>query len=99
MSIVFNVLGLILYHIKPGWRQERQRPSGVLLLTVCVILILTGWGLYYVGGDELRNWISISHSILGVLLPLVIFLHVWSVRHRKRFTSEAGGSKITSIKG
>ncbi len=91
------VFGSVLYHIKPGWRQKSQRPSGTSLLIVCGILILTGWGLYYVGGDELRNWSSLSHSILGFLLPLIIFLHVWSVRNRKGFTSGLGGSRITSI--
>lgn len=75
-------LGVIFYHIPPGWRKKERRPSGVLLLTICGILILTGWGLYYAGGELFRNWMSWIHSILGVLLPMIIVFHVWKVYQR-----------------
>ncbi len=83
-AMVFLViLGTLLYHIPPGWRKKRQRPSGVSLLAVCCFLILTGWGLYYTGNERLRDLTSAIHSVLGVLLPLIIFLHVWRIVHRR----------------
>lgn len=77
------ILGMALYHIPPGWRKKRQRPSGLSLLVICCLLILTGWGLYYSGNDDRRGFISASHSILGVLLPMIIFFHVWRIVRRR----------------
>ena len=81
--IFLVILGVVLYHIPPGWRKKRQRPSGVALLAVCGFLILTGWGLYYAGNDRLREVTSATHSILGLLLPTIIFLHVWRIVRRR----------------
>ena len=79
--IFLIVFGSILYHIRPGWKTKSQRPSGVSLLTTCIVLILTGWGLYYIGHEKIRYLSSAIHSILGFFLPVIIFLHVWNVRH------------------
>ena len=79
VAIAFLVIfGTLLYHIPPGWRQKSQRPSGMSLLTICGILILTGWGIYYIGHEEFRHFNSIIHCALGFLLPAIIFLHVWN---------------------
>ena len=77
------VFGALLYHIQPGWKDKLQRLSGLPLLVLCGLLILTGWGLYYVGDDTLRNLTSIIHSILGLLLPVIISLHVWRIVRRR----------------
>ncbi len=78
------VFGALLYHISPGWRQKYQRPSGLSLIGSSLILILTGWGLYYLGNEYARNFTSIIHSVLGCLLPLIIFYHVLSaLTHQK----------------
>jgi hypothetical protein len=76
--IIFGTL--LIQHVPAGWRQGDQRPSGGFLLTVCSILIVSGWGLYYLGDESMRHWTSIIHSVFGVALPIVIFAHVWSAR-------------------
>jgi hypothetical protein len=81
------ILGSSLYHIRPGWKKKLQRLSGVLLLTVCAILILTGWGLYYLGDEQIRNLTSLTHSLLGVFLPVLIFFHVWRIIQQRSKTS------------
>jgi len=78
---------LLFHHVPAGWEQQRQRPSGSFLLSISSILILTGWGLYYVGAEGLRHDISLVHSILGVVLPLLIFLHI---RLGRRSDSDSG---------
>ncbi|MDE2026913.1 MAG: hypothetical protein KGJ11_00050 [Candidatus Omnitrophica bacterium] len=83
------VLGAVLFHVKPGWRQKHQRSSGLSLITPCVILIISGWGLYYLGDEYWRNWTSIIHCVLGVLLPGFILFHVINARIiHKRNVSE-----------
>jgi hypothetical protein len=81
MAFLF-IVGELIHHIRPGWRRKQQRPSGASLLFFSGFLILTGWGLYYAGDERFRNWMSAMHSIIGFLLPVIIFLHVWNVYRR-----------------
>lgn len=77
------VLGSLLpAHVPVGWRNKRQRPSGGLLLSACGVLILSGWGLYYIGQDRWREWTSATHSILGICFPGLVILHVWMGRRK-----------------
>jgi MFS family permease len=80
------VLGALLTdHLPRGWRQERERASGLSLVTLCAILIISGWGLYYFGQEQLRAATSWVHSVLGLLLPCAVGVHVWrGRRHRAR---------------
>ncbi len=73
------ILGTMLYHIRPGWKQKLQRFSGLSLIIVCIFLILSGWGLYYEGNEQLRNFISTVHSVLGIIFPGIVFFHVWRI--------------------
>ncbi len=71
------VFGTLLFeHVPAGWLQEEHRVSGVGLLSACLLLIFSGWGLYYIGSDSIRlatHWI---HSVAGLALPILIYLHV-----------------------
>jgi len=72
------VFGSLLYqHVPAGWAHEKQRGSGGGLIALCGTLILSGWGLYYFGNEDLRRWTSGLHSYLGLALPILITLHVW----------------------
>lgn len=86
-AILFLIIfGAILFHIPPGWRNKSQRSTGVFLLSVCIVLILTGWGLYYLGNENWRNISSLVHCILGTILPLMIFFHVCKIISRRSKT-------------
>ena len=39
------------------------------------ILTITGYGLYYAGGERLRAWTSWIHLAIGLALPLLL-LHI-----------------------
>lgn len=67
---------LWLEHVPEGWTQKEHRPSGVTLTATCAVLIFTGWGLYYLAGDTVRSGMHWVHTIMGLLLPVIIFLHV-----------------------
>src|SRR6516165_12761889 len=47
------------------------------------ILSVTGYGLYYAGGESLRAWTSWIHLAVGLALPLLLILHIW-LGKRKR---------------
>ena len=76
MAFLMLFGSLLIQHVPVGWKQNRQRPSGVSVITLCGVLILTGWGLYYLGSDHFRRWTSWTHSILGLALPILIWIHV-----------------------
>jgi hypothetical protein len=64
-------------HIRIAWRLRRKRITGSVLVAVIVILALSGYLLYYAGGDELRAFASALHLWLGVLSPLPFLLHLF----------------------
>jgi hypothetical protein len=85
---------LLPTHVQPGWRQKRQRPSGLSLITASAILALSGWGLYYVGQETLRNATSILHSVIGVVAPLLIEVHVRADRRKRGAAGESTGQAL-----
>lgn len=70
------LLGALINHIRRGWTAEKNRISGVALLAVILFLVVTGYGLYYSGDEQLRTLISRSHSWIGLGLVLLIPGHV-----------------------
>jgi hypothetical protein len=62
-------------HFVSGWRTGARRSSALVLAGGAVIMILTGWGLYYVAHDTVRQGMSWTHSALGLLMLPFFFLH------------------------
>src|SRR5882672_6962057 len=58
---------LIPHHMKRAWRAKLNRGNGVLLIAFIVALTLTGYGLYYAGGESLRAAASFAHIAFGLL--------------------------------
>jgi thiamine biosynthesis lipoprotein len=84
------VLGALTAHVKRGWKAHRNRLSGVILIAANAFLIISGYGLYYTGNEDLRAWFSRWHGWiglgLGVLLPAHVIIGRWIMRalHRQR---------------
>lgn len=66
---------LVPLHIGAGWRTGSRRNSALALVVPAILLIVTGWGIYYAGGETLRQGLSWTHSALGVSLLPLLFLH------------------------
>lgn len=62
-------------HIPGAWKTRRHRVTGSVLFLLLCILIVGGFLLYYVGDDNLRPWISLSHWGLGLGLPVTLLWH------------------------
>lgn len=83
------MVGLIIYgslmpiHIRRAWAIRRNIVLGITVLVVMLLLTLTGYLLYYAGGEETRPVISILHWVLGVAVPVILFWHVISGRLRR----------------
>ena len=78
------ILGVLIpTHMDRGWKQDRNRGAGGIIVSLCLLMILSGYGLYYCGNDTLRLWISGFHSSAGCLLPVVLIWHIISGRKKK----------------
>jgi hypothetical protein len=71
------LLGTVLpVHARFGWRMRRNHTSGAGLVALSVFLILSGYLLYYAGGEVLRDVAARSHAWAGIALPFVVAGHV-----------------------
>jgi hypothetical protein len=66
---------LSVAHVGGRWEWRRQRRSGVVLLTIYCWLVLSGYLLYYAGGERFRAVISRGHWIAGVAALFLLLLH------------------------
>ena len=70
-------------HMRRGWRARRNRATGVIMLLVNGLLIVSAFALYYMGSEVLRPWISLVHIAVGLVLPLLIIVHIWIGRRAR----------------
>ncbi|HWI77300.1 MAG TPA: hypothetical protein VNS53_09500 [Sphingomicrobium sp.] len=67
---------LLPVHTRLGWNAERNRKSGLLLLSTGAFLAASGLGLYYLSAEALRALTATAHWLIGVGLPVVLLVHV-----------------------
>lgn len=80
MLCLVLVGSLLPIHMRRGWHQRRNLPPAIALLALVLLLTLSGYGLYYLGSEQLRPWISLFHWSIGLAAPAVMIWHVLSGR-------------------
>jgi hypothetical protein len=74
---ILVLLGIVLNaHVRFAWRASRNRINGAIFLSVFALLTVTGYGLYYAGGEKLRAWTSWVHLAVGMALPIFLLVHI-----------------------
>ncbi len=68
---------LIPVHLLRAWRSRKNLISGSIMATFNATLIVTAFGLYYLGSEQVRPWISWIHLSVGFALSLMLPLHIW----------------------
>jgi hypothetical protein len=77
------VFGWILdVHVLANWGARRNRLTGGLVTGSLALLALTGYGLYYFGGEGLRRATEWSHWVLGLLAAPLLLWHVLAGRSK-----------------
>ena len=71
---------LLPLHVRHGLRQRKSRRTGITLLTTLPLLILTGWGIYYAGGEAFARWTSAAHVLVSLPIAAVLAYHAWRAR-------------------
>lgn len=83
------MVGLFVYgsllraHMVNAWKLRRNRNTGLLVVTVLAVLTITGYMLYYVGGETTRPIISIVHWAIGLVIGGLLPFHVWHGRRNR----------------
>src|SRR5262245_55756281 len=76
MAVLVLVGMLLNEHVRLAWRARRNRANGSVFLSAFAFLTVTGYGLYYAGGERLRAWTSWIHLLTGLTLPILLLIHV-----------------------
>lgn len=82
-------------HIRVGWRLGANRITGFLMEVCFAALILTGIGLYYAGGEGLRNFFVLAHRALGIALPICLVAHWIAAR---RWVQSVEGAQVAPVR-
>jgi hypothetical protein len=69
-------------HMVNGWTAGRRRWSGGVMFAAAVFLIVSGYLLYYAGGEDLRALASAAHWIVGLAAPVAFVWHRYLARDR-----------------
>lgn len=95
------MLGLVVFgslfpgHIVRAWRSGTNWSSGLGMLAVVAMLIVTGYGLYYVGDEETRPWISLAHWLTGLTAAGALALHVYLGKRKARRARSAAAEPFS----
>lgn len=82
MLALMLIGALIPLHLLRSWRARKNRVSGSVMVAFNAVLIATAFGLYYLGSETLRPWISWIHIGAGLLVVLAFPLHIVLGRRR-----------------
>ena len=62
-------------HVTAGWRSTRRRWTGATLFGLLAWFIVSGYLLYYLGAEDVRETVDILHWGVGLISPLPFLLH------------------------
>ncbi len=74
---------LVPIYLRYGWRRRTNLATGIAMAAVCAILIVTAFGLYYLGSETVRPVMSNVHLWLGLASPVLLVGHIWWGRGRE----------------
>ena len=62
-------------HIQKTLKDAERRKTGWMNLTFWTLMIASGYSLLYLASDEVREYMSLFHWILGILSVVILFVH------------------------
>jgi cytochrome c biogenesis protein CcdA len=81
--VTLLVLGaLIPIHLLRSWRAAKNRISGSIMVAFNAVLIVTAFGLYYLGSEAVRPWMSWIHIAAGISVALSFPVHIFLGRRK-----------------
>jgi hypothetical protein len=74
---------LIPIHFLRAWRARKNIATGLVMAAFNAVLIVTAFGLYYLGSEMVRPWMSWIHIAAGTCVALMFPIHVLTGRRAK----------------
>lgn len=84
MAVLFLAGAVAALHVPGGWRERKNRSSGIAVASLLLLLTFTGFLLYYAGDDMVREAAGVAHWAVGLAAPLLVWLHTCLGRGAKR---------------
>jgi hypothetical protein len=101
MLFVLLLGTLLVSHVHRAWLGRKNRPNGAFFLTAVSLLTLSGYALYYLGSESLRDADGQFHLWLGIAVPALLGWHIWcgkrAVNRRKADYSRPADSKPVEL--
>ena len=77
LVLVPLLLGIVRHaHVRLRLRRSPNRATGAILCGGMVVLVISGYLLYYVGSVEAREVSGVAHTVCGLTVPAVLAWHV-----------------------
>ena len=76
---VFLIGWMTASHVTTRWTSDRNRRSGLALGITALLLVFSGYALYYTTGFP-QNAAGLAHEVIGVFAPLAAIAHWWRNR-------------------
>jgi cation transport ATPase len=95
MAMLMCFGALMPTHIYRAWRVNQNRVTGAASLVFNGLLVATAFGLYYLGSETVRPWISDVHIAFGLGVPALIFVHI--LVGRRAMLSAGSGVRARAV--
>lgn len=82
LAALFLCGSLLKTHMLKAWQIRRNRWTGLLAVSLLLVLAVTGYLLYYFSNEDLRPILSVVHWVPGIALTFSLPMHVWKGRRR-----------------
>ena len=80
MLVYVALLGTLIAHIRRGTALKANRLSGFTMIALNGVLAVSGWLLYYVSDDTLREFSSLFHWTIGLIALPLLCAHILAGR-------------------
>ena len=63
-------------HLPYTWKSKRSRYFGIGLISLIGTLVISGYLLYYIPGEDARVIVGYTHLVVGACLPIILATHI-----------------------
>ena len=74
---------LFTAHVPATWSMEKAKKTGLSFLIFVSVSVLSAYSLYYLVSEDWKTWLANGHALVGVFLPLLLFIHIKVARRRR----------------
>ena len=82
MMVTFGFL--LGAHVQYAWAMGKNKKSGIAIIAISAIMIITAYLLYYIAQDGFREVVEYIHLAIGFSLPFALLVHIRSKKTKTK---------------